>query len=146
MDSVPPSKAGDQSNQSQQTTILVVDDNEDNLLLLSYVLEESGYLAVQGSCGEEAIDLAAQCKPDLILLDILLPDMNGMIVIRHLRKQRALRNVPIIAVTALARPTEQANIIAAGFTDYIAKPYMLDDIQALIARYIDGWASLRIRG
>lgn len=136
MDSVPPKGASNKFNQTQHTTtVLIVDDNEDNLLLLSYALDELGYSIIQGSCGEEAIELAAQCRPDLILLDILLPDMNGTTVIRHLRHQRGLKNIPIIAVTALARPVEKSKIIAAGFTAYLSKPYMLDELQALVTHY-----------
>ena len=118
------------------STILIVDDNVDNLLLLSYALEDLGHSTIQGSCGSDAIELAAKHRPDLILLDILLPDMNGMTVVNHLRKQPKTRRVPIIAVTALARPAEQSKIIKAGFTNYIAKPYMLDELYELIDRYL----------
>lgn len=125
-----------ESLHSKRPTILIVDDNDDNLLLLSYAFEDLGYSTIQGSCGSDAIELAAIHTPDLILLDILLPDMNGMAVIRHLRRRSELRHVPIIAVTALARAVERSKIIAAGFTAYIAKPYMLDELYALIGRYI----------
>lgn len=121
---------------SKRPTILIIDDNDDNLLLLSYALEEIGCSTVQGSSGSDAIELAATHTPDLILLDILLPDMNGMTVIRHLRRHAALRHVPIIAVTALARAVERSKITAAGFTAYIAKPYMLDELYSLVGRYI----------
>ena len=138
MSLLPSDKADDRSNNpfTGQANILVIDDNDDNLVLLSYALEELGYFAVQGSCGSDAIELAARYFPDLVLLDILLPDMNGMTVIKHLRKQPQMRDVPIIAVTALARAAERSKIIAAGFTDYIAKPYMLDELYALIQRYV----------
>lgn len=128
----------DQSSRqsSNRPNILIVDDNDDNLTLLSYALEELGYSAVQGACGSDAIELAAKHSPDLVLLDILLPDMNGMTVLKHLRKQPKMRRVPIIAVTALARATERSKIIAAGFTAYISKPYMLDELQALIHQYV----------
>lgn len=121
---------------SKRPTILIVDDNDDNLLLLSYALEELGCSTIQGSSGSDAIELATTHTPDLILLDILLPDMNGMTVIEHLRRHAALRHAPIIAVTALARAAERSKIIAAGFTAYIAKPYMLDELYSLIGRYI----------
>lgn len=138
MNSVPTNQKSNHlsSAGSSGATILIVDDNYDNLLLLSYALEEFGYSAIQGTCGNDAIDLAAKSTPDLVLLDILLPDMNGMNVVRHLRKQEKTRHVPIIAVTALARPLERSKIIAAGFTDYISKPYMLDELHDLVSRYI----------
>lgn len=121
---------------SKQPTVLIIDDNDDNLLLLSYALEELGCSTVQGSSGRDAIELAATHTPDLILLDILLPDMNGMTVIKHLRRHAALRRIPIIAVTALARAAERSEITAAGFTAYISKPYMLDELYSLVGRYI----------
>ncbi|MEM1251857.1 MAG: response regulator [Cyanobacteria bacterium P01_H01_bin.21] len=121
---------------SRQPLILIVDDNDDNLLLLHYVLEDLGYRTVGASCGKDAIALAAKHTPNLVLLDILLPDMNGMTVISHLRRQPKMRRVPIIAVTALARTVEKSKIISAGFNAYIAKPYMIDELHTLISRYI----------
>ena len=139
MDSVSTDKANEwlgAPTSSRRATVLIVDDNDDNLLLLSYALEEIGYATIQGSCGSDAIELATRHVPDLVLLDILLPDMNGMTVIRHLRRRPQMRQVPIIAVTALARPSERSKIIAAGFTAYISKPYMLDELYALISSYL----------
>lgn len=121
---------------SQQPLILIIDDNDDNLLLLYYVLEDLGYRTVKGASGKEAIELAAKHTPDLVLLDIRLPDMNGITVIGHLRRQPKMRHVPIIAVTALARTVEKSKIIAAGFNAYIAKPYMIEELCALISRYV----------
>ena len=137
MDSADPNEISDRTNASlKRFTVLIVDDNDDNLLLLSYALEDMGYSVVKASCGGDAIELAAQYTPDLVLLDILLPDMNGMTVIGHLRQQPGMQTVPIIAVTALARTVERSKIIAAGFTAYISKPYMLEELYALISRYI----------
>ena len=135
MDSAATDKADALPN-LKRSVILIVDDNDDNLLLLQYVLEDLGYATVQGSCGNDAIELAASHTPDLVLLDILLPDMNGMTVIKHLRQQPKMRHVPIIAVTALARKIEKSKIIAAGFNGYIAKPYMIDELYTLVSRYI----------
>lgn len=120
----------------RQPIILIVDDDDDNLLLLSYVLEDLGYFTVQGRSGQEAIDLAAKHAPSLILLDVLLPDMNGTNVVHHIRKRLRMRHTPIIAVTALARPVDQTRILAAGFTEYLSKPYMLDELGAAINRYM----------
>ena len=138
MKSPPLDKAANQVSDanSRQTTTLIVDDNDDNLVLLSYALEELGYSTVQASCGADAIELATSHTPDLILLDVLLPDISGLAVVKHLRRQPSTRRVPIIAVTALARPVERSKIIAAGFTAYIAKPYMLDELYVLIRRYL----------
>ncbi|MEO0348447.1 MAG: response regulator [Cyanobacteria bacterium P01_A01_bin.15] len=124
------------SSSLRQPIILIVDDDDDNLLLLSYALEDLGYFTVQGRSGQEAIDLATRHAPNLILLDVLLPDMNGTVVIRHIRKRLKMRHTPIIAVTALARPVDQAKILAAGFTEYLSKPYMLDELGAAVERYL----------
>ncbi|MGD1857809.1 MAG: response regulator [Leptolyngbyaceae cyanobacterium] len=121
---------------AKRSPILIVDDDEDNLLLLSYALEDMGYSTIQGSCGSDAIDLAAEHSPALIFLDVLLPDMNGMTVVRHLRRYSATRYTPIVAVTALARDVERKKIIASGFTAYIAKPYMLDELYRIAKRYM----------
>lgn len=139
MESSPSDEAGNQTNNmhSNQVTILIVDDNDDNLVLLNYALEELGYAIIQGSCGRDAIDLASRYTPNLILLDVLLPDMSGMAVVKCLRRQPATRHIPIIAVTALARPVERSKIIAAGFNAYISKPYMLDELYALVKQYLD---------
>lgn len=117
-------------------TVLIVDDHGDSLLLLSYIFEDLGYSTIQGSSGREAIDLTAKHQPDLILLDILLPDMNGLTVIRHLRKLPGMQRTPIIAVTALVSKLDRSKIIAAGFTEYLSKPYMIDDVADVVNQYL----------
>lgn len=117
-------------------TVLVIDDHDDNLLLLDYIFEDLGYATIQGSSGKDAIDLTAKHRPDLILLDILLPDMNGMTVIHHLRRLPGMRSIPIIAVTALASKLDRAKIIAAGFTEYLSKPYMIDELATIVNQYL----------
>ena len=138
MDSAASNESDDGTNTSspsKQPTILIVDDHDDNLLLLRYALEDLGCSIVQASCGSDALELAAQHSFDLILLDILLPDISGMTVVSHLRHRLGMQKVPIIAVTALARATEKSDIIAAGFTAYLSKPYMIDELYTLIKRY-----------
>ncbi|MBE9069801.1 response regulator [Leptolyngbya cf. ectocarpi LEGE 11479] len=117
-------------------TVLIVDDHDDNLLLLNYIFEDLGYATIQGSSGKDAINLTAKHRPDLVLLDILLPDMNGMTVIRHLRRIPGMQNTAIIAVTALAGKLDRSKIIAAGFTEYLSKPYMIDELAAVVHRYL----------
>lgn len=126
----------DASLHSARPTILIIDDNYDNLLLLGYALEEIDYRIIKGSSGSEALKLAATHMPDLILLDVLLPDMNGTAVLKHLRQQPELKHTPIVAITALARIVDRSNIIAAGFTAYLSKPYMLDELYTLVSQYV----------
>ncbi len=117
-------------------SILIVDDDEDNLLMLQYALEEMGYSIVQARSGREAMALASSCLPKLILLDIRLPDINGIAVIKHLKRQPETQAIPIIAVTALASTVDRARILAAGFADYLSKPYMLDELAELISLHL----------
>lgn len=115
--------------------ILAVDDSEDNLWLLQQALEPYPYILMGARDGQTAIALAAAHPPDLILLDIVLPDMSGFEVIRQLRLNPVTANTPIIAVTALARVEDQAKIFQAGCSDSIVKPYMIDSLEATIKQY-----------
>jgi CheY-like chemotaxis protein len=81
-------------------------------------------------------------QPDLILLDIMLPDMDGLEVIRCLKQISRTMTIPIVAVTALARATDREQILLAGCDDYISKPYMLEDLAALVYRYLNLGSSL----
>jgi CheY-like chemotaxis protein len=116
--------------------ILAVDDDEDNLLLLAYALEPLGYAFLTAADGVNALSLARTYQPDLILLDVLLPEMDGIEVVSHLKKDPINRKIPVIAVTALAIPEDRERLLLSGFNDYISKPYMLEDIEALVCRYL----------
>lgn len=127
---------------SQQTVatktplILAVDDDKDNLLLLTEVLECISCSSITATQGETALTLAQNYQPDLILLDIMLPDISGIEVIKKLRKHPKTRTIPVVAVTALARAEDREQLLGAGCNDYISKPYMLDELEALITRYL----------
>ncbi|MBZ8180885.1 response regulator [Oscillatoria salina] len=117
--------------------ILVVDDNEDNLLLLIFVLEQLNCSLITANKGQTALQLAETHQPDLILLDILLPDLDGVAVISQLRKNPKTRQIPVIAVTALATPEDKEKILAAGCNEYISKPFMIDEIEAKVKHYLN---------
>lgn len=121
--------------------ILIVEDNEQNLYLESFILEKNGHEIVQARKGETAIALAAQTRPALILLDIQLPGMDGYTVARELRKNSALANIPIIAVTSYAMPGDRDRILEAGCTDYIEKPINPDTFHTEITSYLNGGGS-----
>nr|WP_315874809.1 response regulator [Thermocoleostomius sinensis] len=119
----------------KQPLVLAVDDDDDNLLLLSYALETFGCKFISRSDSQTALDVARTYQPDLILLDILMPHVDGMEVVQHLKQDLSTCNIPVIAVTALARAEDRQTILQAGFTDYLSKPYMLEDLEALIQRH-----------
>lgn len=102
--------------------ILIIEDNEQNLYLVTFILEKNGHSVVQARSGDEGLRVAGSCEPDLILLDIQLPVMDGYTVARELRKIPALANIPIIAVTSFAMPGDREQALAAGCTGYIEKP------------------------
>ncbi|MBA4421642.1 MAG: response regulator [Syntrophus sp. (in: bacteria)] len=102
--------------------ILVIEDNEQNLYLVTFILEKNGYEVVPARDGREGIDLACEVKPALILLDIQLPVMDGYAVARELRKNPALDDIPIVAVTSYAMTGDRERALAAGCTGHIEKP------------------------
>lgn len=121
--------------QSAPKRILIVEDNELNLKLLNDVLEVHGYATIIAGDGAAALDLARQQQPDLILLDIQLPDIAGTEVARRLKADAQARAIPIVAVTAFAMPGDRAMILESGCDDYVSKPINLRDFLALVERY-----------
>ncbi|MDY6899306.1 MAG: response regulator [Cyanobacteriota bacterium] len=117
--------------------VLVVEDNEDNLVLISYILESLGCkLISQRDGGEKTVILAKEHHPDLILLDIVLPEVSGIEILKFLKEEPLTRDVPTIAVTALATEENRENIIRAGFNNYIVKPYLVEELEEMISPYI----------
>ncbi len=119
-----------------QPLALVVDDNEDNLLLLTFVLEQLNCQFITAIDGQTALDLAQRYQPALILLDIMLPDLDGFEVFSRLRQNPLTARIPVIAVTAMARPEDQERLLSAGCNEYVTKPYMVDDLEDLLRRYL----------
>ncbi|MEP0769222.1 response regulator [Trichocoleus sp. ST-U1] len=114
--------------------VLAVDDDEDNLLLLAYVLEPLNCSIITAIDGHSAFEKARTEQPNLILLDIMLPDLDGLQIVRQLREDPETRTIPVIAVTALARAEDRDRILTAGCNDYISKPYLLEDLEAVVRR------------
>ena len=102
--------------------ILIIEDNEQNMYMLTYLLESNNYEVFQSFNGTEGIALAKKIKPDAILLDIQLPEMDGYAVARELRKNKELTVTPIIAVTSYAMTGDKEKAFEAGATGYIEKP------------------------
>jgi two-component system cell cycle response regulator DivK len=119
-----------------KATILLIEDNEKNRYLTTFILEKHGYQVIQAEDGQAGIALARQIKPDLILLDIQLPVMDGYAVARELTKNGDLRDVPIVAVTSYAMVGDRERILAAGCVGYIEKPINPATFVAEIEQYL----------
>ena len=102
--------------------ILVVEDNEQNMYLVTFILKNAGHEVLQAYNGMDGVSMAEQYLPDLILLDIQLPKMDGYVVSRILRKNEKLAKIPIVAITSYAMPGDREHTLAAGCTGYIEKP------------------------
>ncbi|MBA7648762.1 Polar-differentiation response regulator DivK [subsurface metagenome] len=102
--------------------ILIVEDNSLNMRLIEMTLRSKGYRLLTATDGEEALDMATRKKPDLIIMDIYLPKVSGLEVIKRLRQMPAFNHVPIIAVTAHAMKGDKEKIIEAGCDAYLPKP------------------------
>jgi two-component system, cell cycle response regulator DivK len=116
------------------TTILVVEDNEKNLKLVRDVLQFAGYEVVAASSAEQGIAMALERPPDLVLMDLQLPGMDGTEALRQLRGSPRTSSVPVVAVTAFAMKEDRERALSAGFDGYLAKPI---SVQALPAQVRD---------
>jgi two-component system cell cycle response regulator DivK len=120
---------------TMDTKILVIEDNEQNMYLTTFILEKHDFQVLQARNGADGISLASQEKPDLILLDIQLPVMDGYAVARELRKNPMLGKVPIVAVTSYAMPGDREHALEAGCTGYIEKPINPETFIAEVKQY-----------
>lgn len=117
-------------------TIMVVEDFEDNRFMMRRLLEMSGYRVLEAINGEEAIQIAESEHPDLILMDLSLPLLDGLAATRRIREVDGLRTVPIIAVSAHDTADFHADALAAGCNDYVTKPIDFDQLESLLCRLL----------
>lgn len=115
--------------------ILIVDNDRDNLLLASCVIESIGINCVVADNGKECLDLVFKLLPSLILLDIVMPNINGLEIIEIIKQNKTTTHIPIIAVTGLTRVKDRNKIIAAGCDDYLVKPYFIEELEAKILNF-----------
>ena len=138
------------SNAGQPTEskflILVVDDSPDNLAVISLYLQHQGYRVVTANNGEDAVTVAAQMLPNMILMDINLPTLDGLGATRRIRETEALREVPVIAITAFGTEGFQRAAYDAGVSGYLTKPLDLDRMHQLIPRLLSPSNSGRLSG
>lgn len=119
----------------EQKNVLVVENDALNLKLVNDLLRYHGYAILSTGSGKEALDLAGQRRPDLILLEIHLPDVSGIEVIRQLKADAHTKAIPIVAVTAFAMPEDRTNILANGADDYVSKPFRVVELLEIVHRY-----------
>ncbi|MBZ0290522.1 MAG: response regulator [Anaerolineae bacterium] len=105
-----------------QTRILVVEDNRDNMTLLTDLLQTLEYVVIQAGDGKTGVALAEAEQPDLILMDLSLPVLDGWTATRHIKSNPAIQHIPIIALTAHAMVGDRERALAAGCDDYLSKP------------------------
>ena len=116
--------------------ILVVEDNKDNMTLISDILQSLNYEVIQAGDGEQGIRVTQQERPDLILMDLSLPRMDGWTATRHIKADPALNRIPIIALTAHAMVGDRERALEAGCDDYISKPINLKDLAGKLSQYL----------
>jgi len=126
--------------------ILVVDDSADNVAMLSLDLQQQGYRVVTASNGEDAVAVATQVLPNLILMDINLPTLDGLGATRRILEIDSLREVPIIAITAFGTEGFQRAAYDVGVSGYLTKPLDLDRMHQLIARLLSPGGSGSLTG
>ena len=116
--------------------ILVVEDSPDNLAVISLALQQQGYRVVTANNGEDAVTVATNTLPNLILMDINLPTLDGLAATRRIRESEGLSEVPVVAITAFSTEGFQRAAYDAGISGYLTKPIDLDRMHQLIARLL----------
>ena len=120
------------------TQILLVEDNPRNMKLLRDVLRATGYRTLEASTGGQALTLAIEHRPAVVLIDIRLPDMDGVEALSRLRKDDRTASIPVLAVTAQAMNGDSERFKEAGFDGYLSKPIDIDELLAAVAHHSRG--------
>jgi two-component system cell cycle response regulator DivK len=118
--------------------VLVVEDNDKNMKLFRDVLVASGYRTLEATTGGQAVKLAAEHAPDLVLMDIELPDIDGVETLSRLRADERTASIPVLALTAQAMHGDRERCLAAGFDDYISKPVNVIELLGTVRQHCDG--------
>src|SRR5436190_13337707 len=123
---------------------LVVEDFEDSRFMMRRLLEMAGYNVLEASDGEQAVTMAVEAKPVLILMDLSLPKLDGLAATRKIRQKKGLKRVPIVAVSAHDSPESRTEALEAGCDEYVTKPIDFDNLHAILQRLvlsIKAWAA-----
>jgi two-component system cell cycle response regulator DivK len=118
------------------STILIVEDNEKNMKLVRDILQHKGHATIEAVTGGEGVRLAIERRPDLVLMDIQLPDIDGIAALQLIRKEAALDAVPVLAVSASVMPDDQQKIVNSGFDAFITKPINLKQFFDTVQRFL----------
>jgi CheY-like chemotaxis protein len=121
-------------NDDRALTVLVVEDFADNRFMMRRLLEMSGYHVIEAVNGKEAVEMAERDRPDLILMDLSLPQLDGLDATRRIRELDGLERVPIVAVSAHDTSDFHADALAAGCNEYITKPIDFDQLEATLKK------------
>jgi two-component system, cell cycle response regulator DivK len=118
--------------------ILVVEDNEKNMKLFRDVLQALGYRTLEATTGARAVELATEHEPDLVLMDIQLPDIDGVEALRRLRADERIASIPVLALTAQAMDGDRERFLAVGFDGYVSKPVNVAGLVASVKQHCEG--------
>ena len=118
-------------------TILCVDDDPTQLMLLRLALTRAGYHVLEASDGKEGVDLALQHKPELIIMDLMMPIMDGAIAVHHIKQNEATKDIPVLILSAYARGEQAKRALDAGAAEMISKTFILTDLVDKIKDYLD---------
>ena len=121
---------------SDQPTVLLAEDNPDEQYVTRVLLEECGCRVIEAESGEQAVTLALLRRPDMILMDLRMPVLDGFEAAGRIRRAPEMREVPMIAYTGVYTYSMTQHAIEAGFDEYITKPVTLDDVRELVNRYL----------
>jgi len=119
---------------NMEKKILVVEDNDNNMLLIKYILENTGFAVIEAKTGGEGIARAHEMQADLIIMDVHLPDFNGLDVTKRIREFD--KETPIVALTACALPGDKEKALEAGCTGYLTKPIDPNNIDSQVAQFL----------
>jgi two-component system cell cycle response regulator DivK len=120
------------------STVLIIEDNDKNMKLARDVLQNKGYKTLEAVTGEEGVKLAKDNIPDLVLMDIQLPGINGIDAFKQIRADPKTARIPVIALTASVTPTDRSAITAAGFDAFVGKPINLKEFLETVKRFAEG--------
>ena len=115
---------------------LVVEDFEDSRFMMRRLLEMAGYSVLEASDGEQAVQMAVESRPVLILMDLSLPKLDGLSATRQIRQKKGLKKIPIVAVSAHDSPESRTEALDAGCNEYVTKPIDFDHLHALLRRFV----------